>query len=313
MAAIMQTIVAVPKEITEFFQTLYHAEPQVTQDKKNTVYSIAGKGISISTDPYGGCHILASEIPFERIPFVQGVIQKLADHLAVTRLFDSLWIDTKLPCQASDLFGIAPAVFQAGRPGVSDVIYDYQQKMMRSWVWLNSDKECSIPAGATHNIGATAIMIDRIAQKVLLVVNINRSSAWNLPGGSYEPADNAPCHTALREAQEEGGFEISKQSLTEPVLISQMQFPYNQFAPAINQTWAFFADGISHIKLNPPVHEIIRAEWIDISSVIESDGKLDGLEIGEHIKASINAAIKGVFLEKIIDKGWMVSHAPKFT
>lgn len=311
MAVGTSVAAGVPHEITNVFQNLYHADPVVTLDKKNTIYSVPGEGLSIMTDPYGGCHIVAAGIPAEKIPFVKAVIQELAEKLAISRLFDSLWIDTKLPAPSSDLFSIAPHAFQAGMPGKSDVIYDYQQKMMRCWVWLNSDKECTIPAGATHNIGATAIIIDRVAEKVLLVVNKNRSSAWNLPGGSYEPADGSPCYTALREAQEEGGFTVGIEDLSKSVLVSQMQFPFNQFAPAINQTWAFFADGISQTKLNPPEHEVVRAEWVDISSIMDSNGKLDELELGDHIKASVIAAVKGVYCEEIVNKGWMISHAPR--
>ena len=79
---------------------------------------------------------------------------------------------------------------------------------------------------------------------------IPRAGSWNLPGGSFDTFKNkTPSDTALREAQEEGGFEIKNSAHYEPKLMSQLQFPKNQFAPAINQTWAYFIDGISQKEL----------------------------------------------------------------
>jgi len=53
----MQQTSNIPVDISRFFETLYGNAPTVSQDKKNTVYAISEKGVSIITDPYGGCHI----------------------------------------------------------------------------------------------------------------------------------------------------------------------------------------------------------------------------------------------------------------
>jgi 8-oxo-dGTP pyrophosphatase MutT (NUDIX family) len=206
---------------------------------------------------------------------------------------------------------VLPESFDIGTPGQSGLIHDYQQKKLRVWQWLNSEKECVIPPGATHNLGATALLCDTAAKKVLLVVNVRRNKNWNLPGGSYDPLrDKDPAHTALREAQEEGGFTMLDESLiTDPKLIGQMQFPQNQFAPAINQIWSFAAPGLSQRPLNPPLHEIQRAEWIDYQAIIDSSGALGGFILSEEIKGPLLAAIKGLGAQEIANKGWMIVHS----
>jgi hypothetical protein len=88
-----------------------------------------------------------------------------------------------------------------------------------------------------------------------------------------------------------------------------MQFPDNQFAPAINQIWAYCGDGISHLTLNPPAHEIKRAEWVNVKSVLISDGKLDGLTLGVEIKSAVCAGVVGLGCEEILDKKWMIVHS----
>lgn len=304
--------ITIPHEIDSFFDTVYGQEPKVEQVKKTTVYSVPEKGLSIITDPYGGCHVDVKQISEEKLSAVREAIGELSEAFRSSGAFDSVWIDIALPANPQTLGFIAPESFVIGNPGKSDLIYDYQQKKVRLWQWLNDKKECAIPAGATHNIGATALVIDNVAKKVLLVVNVHRDNAWNLPGGSFEPGiDNAPCFTALREAQEEGGFEVDKEAVSESRLIGQMQFPNNQFAPAINQIWAYFIDGISEKKLNPPADEIKIAEWVDFDKIIHSDGTLDDLKLSEEIKTPLIAAINGLGSREIVNKGWMIVHAPK--
>jgi 8-oxo-dGTP pyrophosphatase MutT (NUDIX family) len=302
----------IPVDIHSFFETLYGKEPIVSQDKKNTVYAIPEKEVSIITDPYGGCHIDVKAISTDQFAYAQRAIETLSESFRTSRAFDSIWIDIALPVSALTLSSIVPSSFRIGEPGKGDLIYDYQQKKLRIWHWLNSSKECAIPPGATHNIGATALILDMVAKKMLLVVNTRRNDSWNLPGGSFDPLkDNAPCYTALREAQEEGGFELEKSANFEPRLMGQMQFPFNQFAPAINQIWAYFIDGISQKLLNPPADEIKLAEWVSFDEIIASKGILRGLKLSEEIQSSLVAAINGLGFEKIVDKGWMIVHTSK--
>ena len=152
-------------------------------------------------------------------------------------------------------------------------------------------------------------VIDNVAKKVLLVVNVRRCESWNLPGGSFDPVkDNAPCYTALREAQEEGGLELPEKIVNQPKLVGQIQFPQNQFASAINQIWACFIDGVSQQKLNPPSDEIQLAEWIDISDIENSEGTLKGYKLGDEIKGPLRAAMNGNGFQEITNKGWMIVH-----
>ncbi len=305
----------IPAELNAFFESIYGAKPEGVQQKKNLLYSIPGKGISIITDPYGGCHINVKDISHlsaDQMSIVREAIGKLTESFKVNKSFDSIWIDVALPAPVMTMGLIAPASFVMGKQGVGDLIYDYQQKKMKVWQWLNPKKECSIPPGATHNIGATALIIDRVAKKVLLVIDKRREDTWNLPGGSFDPVkDNAPSFTALREAQEEGGFELPKDVTFQPIHVGQMQFPMNQFAPAINQIWAYFIDGISRQRLNPPADEIKTAEWIDFSEILNAADKLRGLTMSDEIKYPLIAAINGRGFQEIVNKNWMIVHAPK--
>jgi len=313
MAAPATAQQTIPPQVSYFFETLYQKSPILTMEKKNRVYWVSGEGVSILADPYGGFHI---EVNIELTPAqyqaAQTAIQEIASAFQRSKEFDSIWIDISLPARATTLGLIVPPSFIIGTPGQCDLVYDYQTKKMRVWSWLNADKECAIPAGATHNIGATALIIDQEAQKVLLVVNTRRNESWNLPGGSFDPLqDKAPCFTALREAEEEGGFQIDNKDALKPKLVGEMQFPFNQFAPAINQIWAYFIDGISEKPLNPPPAEIERAEWIPFREVAASEDKLRELKISEEIKAPLLAAIHGRGFEEIANKKWMIVHAPK--
>lgn len=312
MSAAAITNSVVPVEISKFFEIVYGCNPQVTLDKKSTVYSVPEKGVSIITDSYGGCHIDVKDISADRIPFARQAIEQLSETYRASKAFDSIWIDVALPTGALILGSIAPPSFEIGQPGRGDLVYDYQKRKVKIWQWLNSTKECAIPPGATHNIGATALILDMVAKKVLLVVNTRRSDSWNLPGGSFDPSkDKAPCDTALREAQEEGGFEVDKSAAYNPRLMGQMQFPDNQFAPAINQIWAYFIDGISQKALKPPADEIKTAEWIDFAEIQSSAGTLKGLKMSEEIKSPLVAAINGLGFQEIVNKKWMIVHAPK--
>lgn len=304
----------VPVEIGQFFETVYGCNPQITQDKKSTIYSVPEKSISIITDNYGGCHIDIKSIPSDRTSSAQQAIKQLSDVYRISNAYNSIWIDIDLPINGSTIGAIVPPSFLIGEPGKGDLIYDMPKRKLRMWQWLNPNKECAIPPGATHNIGATAIIIDMVAKKVLLVVNKRRSDSWNLPGGSFDPSkDKTPYDTALREAEEEGGFEIEKSAITNARLVGKIQFPDNQFAPAINLIWAIFVDNISNKPLNPPANEIKEAEWVDFEDIQNSTDTLNRLKLGKEIKSPLIAAINGLGFEEISNKKWMIIHAPNFT
>lgn len=219
---------AIPKEISGFFQEVYRKEPEVTSDRRATTYQIEGEGVSITTDKFGGCHVVAKKVTDAEA--LRHAIENLAK---TSKSFDSVWVEAALPISLNAFGAILPTSFEMGGK-TSDLIYDLQNKQVKVWRWINADKECSIPPGATHNIGATALIIDEVAQKVLLVETQGRKGQWCLPGGSYDPSqDAAVWTTALREAQEEAGLEMPREGLT-PVLMGEMDFPENQFARSIN-------------------------------------------------------------------------------
>lgn len=295
--------------INLFFVKIYGESPIKFSDKI-TRYAVSDSSIHITTDLYGGCHVnMTTLFSKERAELIKKAIDELSTNFKKTKAFNSLWLNFSLPCPLSTMAMIAPDNFLIGTPGTCDLIYDHQEKKLRVWSWLNEDKVCSIPSGATHSVGGAALIIDKIAEKILLVVNIDRSHSWNLPGGSFDPgSDPSPSFTALREAQEEGGFQIDKNDHFEPSLIGQMQFPENQFASAISQIWAFFIDNISLKKLNPPQDEISKAEWISFDEILQSQGSLKGLNLGLEIKEGLRAAIEGRGCQEIEKKTWKIVH-----
>ncbi|MBA3236959.1 MAG: NUDIX hydrolase [Parachlamydiaceae bacterium] len=279
--------------INKFFLKIYQEEPTVSPYRKGIRYGAPDASINITPDPYGGCHIdVMAAFSKKQGELIKEAIEDLSKIFKETKAFNSIWLNFSLPCPLSTIGMIAPDSFVIGTPGKCDLIYDRQENKMRVWSWL-TDKVCTIPSGATHSVGGAALIIDEIERKILLVVNKDRIHSWNLPGGSFDPSDLSPSFTALREAQEEGGFQIEKSSNIEPRLIGQMQFPQNQFAAAISQIWAFFLDNISLKTLNPPQDEIERAEWITFDEVLRSDGTLKGYKLGLEIIESLKAATEG--------------------
>lgn len=107
MPATVATNSTMPVEISKFFETVYGCNPQVTQDKKSIIYLVPEKGISITTDIYGGCHIDVKEISVDRIPFARQAIEELSEIYRVSQAFDSIWIDVALPTGALTLGSIA--------------------------------------------------------------------------------------------------------------------------------------------------------------------------------------------------------------
>lgn len=305
----MQNDILTPVSISKFFIKIYQEEPTVSPYKKGIQYGAPDASINITPDPYGGCHIdVLAAFSKEQGELIKEAIEDLSKIFKETKAFNSIWLNFPLPCSLSTVGMIAPDSFVIGTPGKCDLIYDRQENKMRVWSWLN-DKVCTIPSGATHSVGGAALIIDRIEKKILLVVNKDRNHSWNLPGGSFDPGDRSPSFTALREAQEEGGFQIEKGSNVQPRLIGQMQFPQNQFASAISQIWAFFLDNISLKTLNPPQDEIECAEWITFDEVLQSDGILKGYKLGLEIIESLNAANEGRGSQEIKQKNdWMIIH-----
>ena len=294
--------------MNDFFREL-QLPPKVFWDRRYTAYSSLDDKISVIFDSYGGCHVKITKLSIERLSDVQRAIARLFETIKEKNAVDSFWIDFVLPVNSA-VMSLIPQSFVIGVPECGGFIQDYQDNMLRAWQWLNSGKKCAIPPGATHNIGATALLCDTEAKKVLLVVNTKRDRRWNLPGGSYDPSkDQTPADTALREAQEEGGFTFDRSAIKERRLIGQMEFPKNQFVRAINQIWFFAAPGLSQLNLNPPRYEIKRAKWIDYQAIEGSSGRLDGVDLGEEIKTPLLSAIRGLGAREIVNGERMIVYS----
>lgn len=311
MSATSSATSEIPVEMSRFFQTLYMSEPEVSSDRKNTTYAVPGKGVSIQTDRYGSCHIEVKEISTDIIQIAKQAIENLSQTYKGSIAYNSIWINIALPADASIIGSIAPSSFKIGAPGVGDIIYDYQKSQVRIWHWLNPNKACAIPPGATHNIGATALLVDRFSQTILLVEHRRRGGSWILPGGSFDPSkDKEASDTARREAQEEVGIDLKGSSDQKPKLVGQMEFPNNQFAPAINQIWAFFVDGMSQNPLNLS-SEISKAEWVPIKQIQESTENYQGSKLSKEVKAPLLAAISGLGFQEESKSSSMILYAPK--
>ncbi len=299
-------------EIKTFFKTACGKTPFAEQVGKSTAYRAEGSSISVIPDSHGGCHIhVEGRLSLPQIRKVRAAIGELAATFQKNGAFDSIWINRPLPTDVRSLGLLAPESFCIGMQGKSDLVYDFKERKARLWQWLNERKECTIPSGPCYKMGATALILDRIAKKVLLVINQRRPDAWNLPGGGYDPfRDSSTSDTALREAQEEGGFAIEGKDRPEPILVGQMQFPFNQFAPSLNQIWAYCIDGMSKQELHPPKKEIRCAKWVSFRDIEDSDGTLEGFKLGDEIKASLRTALLGLGFERIGNKKQMIIHAP---
>lgn len=273
--------------INQFFNNLYGELPKKETEGRNTVYSLPiTQCIRVAVDPYGGCHV---EIPQQAtIPEkLKEEITELSQFIQNNKLFDSLWIDVSVPSKAN-IFNICPDTWQIGNPEIGNVVIDTQKEKIRVWQWLNPDKICAIPAGATHNLGATAAVIDETAQKILLVQNERRKTSWEMPGGSFEPGKDRPestLSTAIRECKEEAGLDPSNNPSS---LIGQISFPSNQFAPAFNQVWKIVFNEGSNITPLPQPGETLQASWISFEDV--NKGIFDNLKIGPEVQAAIRAS-----------------------
>jgi hypothetical protein len=217
----------VPAEISRFFATVCECSPEATvsdPEDKTYNYSIPGQVVTegdwlINTDSYQGCHLEVKQIPADkmlRVPraiedLAAGITRSLSDLKRVEEetTFNFLMVDFDMPVTLKEISSVLPDSFKIGDPESGNLIKDEINKKLHFWKWLNPDKPCTVPFGATYSAGGLALIIDQVAQKVLLVESKGRKGAWNIPGGSPDPIrDRSPRDTAIREAQEEGGFKI---------------------------------------------------------------------------------------------------------
>lgn len=271
--------------IQEFFNGIYNSPAIETKDKQSTNYSVdKERPVSISLDRHGGCLV---NIPAgARLPAnFKESFQALSLNLAKTGVINSVWLNIFSPSTAEILSAI-PSSWSIDDPKKGQMIIDTQKKCTRIWQWLNSSKECNIPPGGTHNLGASAAVIDETSRVILLVQDKQRNTVWGMPGGSFDPvldSPNSTMTTAIRECKEEANVDVSAEK---GELVGQMHFPFNQFAPGINQIWRFVVDH-SKFKPIPQPGETLQVKWIAFADAAK--GEFEGLKIGPEVQAAIAA------------------------
>lgn len=317
-----------PQEVSDVFQALYQKEPVATQESQDTRYSVPGEAVSVYLDRHLGFHIEIKKVDPSQTHLLRQVIENAYNACVASKRYDCFWQNTGLPITEQCLTEITPSSFILGDPEKGRMINDYQQHMLKICQWLNREKECRAPFGATHNIGGTGFAWDPNHDCVLLIEDLRRKGFWNLPGGSFDPnKDASPVETALRELKEEAGLDVDKTKIAsyKPKLINVIEFPKNRLAPAINLTYAFCIDNISEQPLNPRADEIARVKWISFQEfarldeakkrvkILEKDPtkaaeleeakkeatQIDGLKVGEEITGPLPAAIAGRGLQCI--------------
>jgi len=275
-------------KICEFLENLYGEEPLKIKKKTNTIYLPPKvNSIYVDVDKYGSCRIVvpqASSIPAN----MQKEISKLSQYVSDTSAFNSIWINVELPNKAN-IFAMCPDDWEIGNPGKGNFISDTQSnpQILSIWKWFNPKKECSLPPGATHNVGASAAVIDSICDKILLVQSDRRKDAWCMPRGNFDPLKDdkfSTSSTAKRECLKKTGIDLKDIS---GVQIGEIDFPENELAPALNMVWKFKLDGGSHIFPTYTTKEILRVNWVPFSRV--RSGSYEGLEIGKEVQAAIDA------------------------
>lgn len=275
--------------IKDFFIEVYRSKSNHQMVDNNHVYSRADgrPGVQIIIDIYNGCHIhFPSNIEIPLFNLQTGIIS-LNNSIKESRQFDSLWLDFEVPVGASYLT-LLPKKWKFGAPGQGNIIHDTQKNIVRYWQWLNPDKACTIPSGATHHLDASAAVIDSVAQKILLVIDRMTKDRWSLPGGGFEPDKDrhvSACYTAVRECEEETGIKIPDKN---GILIGQFTYPNNQFAVAINQVWRFSYDNGSKILPKKYDKEILDAEWVSFKDV--EAGVYKGRKVDDAAQGAIHSS-----------------------
>lgn len=204
---------------------------------------------------------------------------------------DSVWFEFPLPCSIQQLKALPAWAIIGSNEG--DLIYDHHRQRLLVWQWLAKDKPCTIPSGATHNMGGCAMVLDPVHNKVLLVANKRRAHRWNLPGGYFDAAkDRTIEDTALREACEESTLPTAMFK-SENRMVIRLSFPCNPFAPAINEAWYFTAPNASTVALGPLSADIEEVYWARLDEILHFPGThlMNGRTVGDDIVRACQAIL----------------------
>lgn len=307
----------IPDLVNGFFQIICGSAPvEVQGAKKEMTYTVPKLGVSFATNKHkGGIILLTHDLSPELLVKVKQaasrtIIQSQKNEKAKTssyfRSFSFAVNRSSKPAKDVALMLKAePEMLTEASENQFRDLYDKPNNRNLRMFWVSTEEEPNLPSAATHNVGATAVLIDRVALSVLLVVNQSRDK-WCFPGGAYDPLrDKNDKETALNELAEETGNTVkdflfdparmipSKDDPSklvpekvEPSLVGRMDFEENPLCGALNFPWLFDLPGIKdRIKLNPPPREIKRAEWIGFKEISEAFEKVQEKQAIENERA----------------------------
>lgn len=304
----------VPIRIQEFMEGVYSPgkEIDVSENRGTHTYSVTDGNVSIQTDRFGGCHVIVSDASMEpgTCATIKERVALLADSIERGEGSDSLWVKAPSASRANFLASLTPDNWVVGDPERGNHVQDIQRMLQCNWQWLNPNKPCAIPAGATHNMGATAAILNTLGQ-IVLVSPQTRDTSWNLPGGSCNPKEALDV-TAVREANEECFDE--KAELEAIGVVALNIFPNNQFAPAWNPTFVVTAkEGTELPAVTPQGGEIVAAEAFNLDEIIAHDltQEFHGRWLGNGIQEIAKALKADQYMTKEVDKGWMATYVAK--
>jgi ADP-ribose pyrophosphatase YjhB (NUDIX family) len=312
MSSQAMAIEAAPSAVCNF----YGNEPTVSPGKF-TKYSCEGSSVSFMDDSFGGRHVQFNSCDPACYEGVQEKVETFLKECINEQAKDSVWFTTPYDMSARLRGNLIPEGIRTQGESVlnstgevihyaSGTIIDMPKKTMHQWVWVDTNKEPTIPEGAQINMGATALLVNEASQQVLLVRNVRRSSDWNLPGGCANKLEMMVV-ASWRELNEEAGNSVDyykREDIERTELVGLKEFSGNPYAPAINPTIAFF--GSKWVTdVNPPKSEICEARWFDIKTVSACDGKLEGFNVNEEILSAVRAVEKGTGYLLLQDKGGM--------
>lgn len=254
-------------------------------------------------DNHGGLHVRVQE-PGDKVKeFIERVIWNSNNginyyHEGKDEVLKSIWVEFVLPVNWMSIARSLPERFEI-KSDSSGFVMDQRTNTFSVWKWL-LNTTCMIPEGPSFVVGATAMVVDRIRSKVLLVSPLNRNYLC-FPGGNYDVKDlGFPILTAIRELKEETGIVVSDEK---GYMMGMMEFPDNQHGPALNITYLFDVADISAQALEIDDQEISTCGWYDLQEIVECKGTLEiqGHEfktIGDEIIQCIRGYLKDIYLTR---------------
>ena len=239
LTVLVEKFFAVFRQVPLTSSEVVHDRVAEILKKRSLIVLGVCRDIIVYKDPYGGCLIefyvkgnLVNPDPLEASQCRQ-IITEIGDDPSVK----SVWLIFPMG-SGSQMVSLLPTTLDHGK---GKFFEDTQKNNWKGWWWCDPSSPCSVPPGATHNLGACGLLYDKKKDKIMLVKAKNRKG-WCVPGGNYDAkADhNDIRRTAFREALEETGYaSLSEEIIKDAQLLEIISFPENQFAPAKNFVFCF--------------------------------------------------------------------------